>query len=282
MTNLIEAICNIAEREAINVSDVSNNNNRANLMGDALENYIKNAFANTFGVVDEEKRKQEFDKLFSYLGSRNHPPDLILNGGAAIEVKKIESASTELQLNSSHPKALLSSDNPMLTDACRNCESWDYKDLIYCVGHVKRQRLKSLWMVYGNIYSAEQKRYNDIRNSIISGIRGAGIEDLSETTEIGRVNKVDPLKISSLRIRGMWLIQNPRKVFEYIHETGAGNNFELISIIPLDKWNDFPEVSIKRLYGLNNDMISVNDAEVKDPNNPTSFIKVKVVKFILI
>ena len=36
--------------------------------------------------------------------------------------------------------------------------------------------------------------------------------DLSETQELGRINKVDQLGVSSLRIRGMWIFQNPRKI----------------------------------------------------------------------
>ena len=40
--------------------------------------------------------------------------------------------------------------------------------------------------------------------------------EFSETNELGRVNKVDPLGITYLRIRGMWGIENPIKVFNYV------------------------------------------------------------------
>ena len=58
----------------------------------------------------------------------------------------------------------------------------------------------------------------------------------SETKELGRVNQVDPLGITNLRIRGMWQIENPRKVFKYLHEP-TGKEFELVCIIPKEKYH---------------------------------------------
>lgn len=36
---------------------------------------------------------------------------------------------------------------------------------------------------------------------------------LTDTRELGKLNKVDPLGITYLRIRGMWGIENPFQVF---------------------------------------------------------------------
>ena len=72
--------------------------------GAYLENYIKDSFANTFEVKDEQKRLEIFSEKFSWLGNQNHPPDIMIKGGDAIEVKKTQSARSDLALNSSYPK----------------------------------------------------------------------------------------------------------------------------------------------------------------------------------
>ncbi|MDE4961621.1 NgoPII family restriction endonuclease, partial [Francisella tularensis subsp. holarctica] len=49
-----------------------------------------------------------------------------------------------------------------------------------------------------------------------------------------------PLGITNFRIRGLWQIENPRKVFDYLHAQWS-NKFELICIIPLAKYQKIPE-----------------------------------------
>ena len=89
--------------------------NRANNMGDALEEYIKDLFANTINETDEQNRLDKISKTFSYLGNQNNPPDSILYLGDAIEVKKIESKNASLALNSSYPKHKLYADSKLIT-----------------------------------------------------------------------------------------------------------------------------------------------------------------------
>ena len=50
--------------------------------------------------------------------------------------------------------------------------------------------------------------------------------NLSETKELGRKNKIDPLGISSLRVRGMWIFQTPQKIFEYLNFPKQKMKFE--------------------------------------------------------
>lgn len=42
--------------------------------------------------------------MLSHQGNKNHPPNFIIRGGDAIEVKKIESKNRNIALNSSFPK----------------------------------------------------------------------------------------------------------------------------------------------------------------------------------
>ncbi len=280
MTNILEAIYNIAMQNEFHIKVMYSGRNRANGMGDALENYIKDAFAGTFNVSNEIERMKIFNEKFSWLGSQNNPPDIMIKKGDAIEIKKTQSATTNLALNSSHPKSELRRTNPMITNECRVCEEWTSKDLIYSIGHTSDTSLKSLWFVYGNIYAAKIETYERIKKTISTGIKTIQNVVFSETKELGRVNRVDPLGITNLRIRGMWQIENPRKVFGYLHSQ-TNNTFELISIIPVDKYNTFPSISIKKIEDLKLENFTIENTNVQDPNNPAKLIEVKLIKFII-
>lgn len=276
MTNILDAIYNIINHKNFAIRDYYSGRNRVNSMGDALENYIKDAFANTFHTNNDLSRLETYNEKFSWLGSQNNPPDIMIKSGDAIEVKKIQSANSSLALNSSYPKADLRYTSPMITSECKSCEEWTIKDLIYCVGNTSDTNLNSLWMVYGSIYAAKHETYKRIKTTISEGIKEIPDVVFSETKELGRVNQVDPLGITNLRIRGMWHIENPRKVFNYLHKS-TDKEFELICIIPNDKYNSFPESSRTRIEGITEDGFSIKDKKVKDPNNPANLLDCKLI-----
>lgn len=277
MTNILEAIYNIVNQKNFEIRAMYSGRNRANGMGDALENYIKDAFAGTFGVSDELQKMQTYNQKFSWLGSQNNPPDIMIKGGDAIEVKKTQSANSSLALNSSYPKTDLRHSSPMITKECKDCEDWTVKDLIYCVGHTTDTSLKSLWMVYGNSYAANHETYQRIKTTISNGVKTIPDVVFADTKELGRVNQVDPLGITNLRIRGMWQIENPRKVFNYLHET-TDKDFELVCIIPNEKYSSFPKDSRTKLEKLKENGFSIEDKQIKDPNNPAKLMDCKLIK----
>ncbi len=88
--NIIDAIINIVKNPILELKEYSISHNRANNMGEALEEYTKDLFSGTVFEKNENKRMEIISKVFSYLGNTNNPPDSILKGGDAIEVKKIE------------------------------------------------------------------------------------------------------------------------------------------------------------------------------------------------
>ena len=280
MTNILEAIYNIVSQSNYQIRAFYSGRNRANSMGEALENYIKDSFADTFDTSSENDRLNIFNQKFSWLGSQNNPPDIMIKGGDAIEVKKTQSANSSLALNSSYPKANLNQSSPMITSECRECEKWTVKDLIYCVGHTDDSNLKSLWMVYGSIYAAKHATYERIKSTISYGIKTIPDGVFSETKELGRVNQVDPLGITNLRIRGMWQIENPRKVFNYLHEP-QNKEFELVCVIPLVKYNSFSKKSISKIECLSKKGLSIEDRQIKDPNNPAKLLNCKLIKYIV-
>ena len=278
MTNILEAIVNIANNPVIAIRNHYTGRNRANNVGEALEMFVKDAFANTIQEQDEQIKNTRYNQVFSWLGNQNHPPDIMIRQGDAIEVKKTQSANSDLALNSSYPKSNIQSNSNMITQECRTCENWTEKDLIYCVGHTTDDSIKSLWMVYGNIYAAKHETYQIIKQKITNGINEIPNVELAETNELGRVNQVDPLGITNLRIRGMWQIQNPRRVFHYLHETG--NNFELIAIIPSEKHEFFPLESRSKIENLGNPNLTISKVQVKNPNNPANLIDTVLISFV--
>lgn len=278
MTNILEAIINIVTNPILNIKNHYSGRNRANNIGEALETFVKDAFANTIQASDELTRMAKYNEVFSWLGNQNHPPDIMIRNGDAIEVKKTQSVNSDLALNSSYPKSNIQSNSNMITQDCKNCEEWIEKDLIYCVGHTDDDIVNSLWMVYGNIYAAKHETYQIIKKKITDGINEIPNVELALTNELGRVNRVDPLGITNLRIRGMWQIQNPRRVFNYLH-LQSDNKFELVAIIPTEKYNSFPNESKNKIEKLGNENLVMKNIQVKDPNNPANLIEAKLIVF---
>lgn len=277
--NIIDAIINIVKNPILELREYSISHNRANSMGEALEEYIKDIFSGTLFENDKNKRLEIISEVFSYLGNTNNPPDSILRGGDAIEVKKIENKSSSLALNSSYPKAKLYSNSSMITDACRNCEEWEEKDIIYAIGTCEKNKLTSLIFVYGEDYAAENKIYENVKNKIKLGIETINGLEFSETNEIGRVNRVDPLGITYFRIRGMWGIENPIKVFDYIYERDNTKQFNFMALINEDKYNSFFNREELENLEKENKYLEIRNVKIKNPNNPAQLRSAKLITF---
>lgn len=278
-TNIIKAIIHLVNNPIIEIDEYYKKNNRANSMGESLEQYIKDLFADTIDEKNETQRLVKIDKCFSYLGNSNNPPDSMLFGGDAIEVKKIQAENADLALNSSYPKAKLFNDSPMITKACKSCEDWVEKDIIYTVGIVNKLKLSSLCMIYGVDYAAEASTYTKIKTTIKDAIESIGTVESAETKELGRVNKVDPLGITYLRVRGMWGIKNPFATFEYVYKRDKNKKFNFMAIINNKKYDslDFTE-DLEELSKVV-PALTIKDVKIKNPNNPARLIDSKLIIF---
>lgn len=276
MSNTLQAIYRVAKRRNQKLLKVYKSNTRANAMGDALEEYVKDAYAGS----DPEMKKQDaailHSKCFSYIGNQNNPPDFILKGSDAIEVKKIEGYKGDLALNSSYPKSKLHVDDCRISNACRKCETWKVKDIIYVVGSVPRGELKVIYFVYGDCYAASRKTYEDIQNTVRGALAIDGIET-ENTNELAKVRRLDPLGITSLRVRGMWHIEGPAKVFDYLYELDKAKEFQLVCIMRKDKYSAFPVSDRKRIE--NEEGFSVTDSKIKSPDNPAKQDSIKLITF---
>ena len=277
-TNILNAIYNLTKYKNTNLRDIYRGSNRANIMGEALEYYVKDLFCGCLEEKDIAKKDKIYSKHFSYIGNQNNPPDFIISNGDAAEVKKIEGIGG-IALNSSYPKSKLYAKSNMITQACKDCEQWKTKDIIYSVGTVSKGAIKLLWMVYGDCYAADSKVYERVRNKISEGVNELPGVEFSATSELGRVNKVDPLGITYLRIRGMWGIDHPNKVFNYVAQYERNKKFSFFALMRDEKYDRFPKSDKDSIEAIKDKSFLISGVEIKDPNNPAKFIPAKLVQF---
>lgn len=276
--NIINAITALVVNPVTEIVSCYQGKNRANNAGDALEKYVKDMFANSFDM-NETKRIERISDVFSYLGNSSNPPDAMLKNGDAIEVKKIESDNSALALNSSYPKHTLIAASPMVSRACKNAENWTEKDMIYVVGVVKNNKLKHLSMVYGLDYCASDECYRRMKHTIKSGVEAIPGVEFAESKELGHINRVDPLGITYMRVRGMWGIENPWKVFDYVYNRDMTKEFNFMCIINDKKWKSLPNTNDLILLAKKNKALNIKSIKIKDPDNPAKLNPAKLISF---
>ena len=278
--NIINAIMNLVKHPVTHLVHDYQGRNRANNAGDALEEYIKDLFAGTFDLPENE-RLETISRVFSYLGNNSNPPDAMLRGGDAIEVKKIETDGAALALNSSYPKHTVLASSPMISSACKTAERWTEKDIIYAVGVVDRNTndLKHLCMVYGLDYCASDECSSRIKKTIKSGVEAIPGIEFAESRELGHINKVDPLGITYMRVRGMWGIENPWNVFRYIYSGGTASTFDFMCIVNDTKWATFDNRHELTTLASRCASLSIRNVRVKNPDNPAQLQGAKLITF---
>ena len=252
--------------------------NRINSVGEALEEYIKDLLCNTMNERDLDAKEEQYRKHFSYLGNQHNPPDLIIAGSDAIEVKKAERAG-RIALNSSYPKDKLHADNPLISEACRTCEDWTSTDVFHIVGIVPNKRIQSLWFVHGACYAADRRVYERIKETISAGVSSIGGVEFAETNEVGRVNRVDPLGYTHLRIRGVWEIEGPDRIFGRLLPEPGEAEFTATVVVSTEKYLTFPEADRIAIEKANSKNMQIADVQVKSPNNPALVIRAKMLRY---
>ena len=274
MTNVLEALVNIVENKDYEITEYTKGGNRAQNMGEALEAYVFDAFSDSFNVEDSEERTEIHQKYFSFLGSKNKIPDAILKNGDALEVKKATGESS-VQLNSSYPKHTLKATDTRIKASALTCEKekWKEKEMLYCFGYIPSgaKHLKSIWFVYGRVFCDLQDVYEDIVNNIKSNL-----DDDYTGNELGGATGVDSLKITTLRVRGMWVIKHPQKVFSKLVKGWGENDFEVKALIPNDIFESFPDSSKKRLHA---SVLEIEDVKITDPTNRAKTLDCKFIYY---
>ena len=282
--NIINAIINLVHSATHNVSRITNGNNRANNMGEGLEKYVKDLFANTLNETNDTVIKNRWSQTFSFLGSKNFSPDGMLRGGDAIEIKKIESKTTDIALNSSHPKHKLYRNDSRVANECKNARgdnTWEERDIIYVVGYVPKNtdQLKILSMVYGNEYCASPETYEIIFETVKNKISEIPDFDFTDSNELAHMNGVDPLERTYWRARSMWGIKNPWIAFNDVYHYDASKAFSFMCIINDEKWASFSNTGDLIALSETDDRLMISDIEVQNPDNAADLIPAKLITF---
>jgi len=253
--------------------------NRMNAMGDALEDFVRNAYADAVDAsLSAEERRLRYERTFAWLGNSSNPPDLLLRGGDAAEVKKVGATSGSIQLNSSHPKERLWADDPRVASGAVTSESWISRDIAYWIGTVTGRRLVGLWVVFGDVFCARKETYTRVSQHISDAVNQVGGLEHGQTQELGRLNRVDPLGITSLRVRGMWVIHHPARVFQSLPDVDLRPRLRLLC--RSEKYSSFSKRARSQVEDPTSGFVS-EEILVADPNNPARSIPVRYVSYVL-
>lgn len=281
-SNVLRALLNLHEAGTGSVESRGDSHNRANEVGDGLEYYVKDLFAGCPGEESAAARADAYAAALSYEGGQATPPDLMVRGGAAVEVKKVESGSGALALNSSYPKRVLKVTDDMVSEKCRSAEDWREKDFVYAVGVVRDGALRDLWFVYGDCYAAPASHYQRIEQAIADGLKAIPGVRFSKTRELGRVNDADPLKLTDLRVRGMWQIQHPSKAFGYLLDGAPrGENLTAHALMRQATYEALPAAERRRCERLSGGALTLRDVQIPDPGDPGEKLGARLVTLAL-
>jgi hypothetical protein len=227
--------------------------------GKPFEIFAKNMFAGCLGALSSHV-DAAWERTFSWRGSANHPPDFMIRGGDAVEVK-IHGGISQIQLNSSPPKRTLNVVDPRIQDGCRNCEDWTEKDFLYFIGKANSEYVEALWMIDGTCIADSSDTYDMIFDKLALTVTNLGGEP---GNEIGRLNDVDALKATSLRIRAMWLLEHPARVFRSVLLEPEDDSFVLNVLISTEKWDCYTKQETDAVIALAEYGLSVQQVLIPD------------------
>jgi len=204
-----------------------------------------------------------WERTFSWRGSANHPPDFMIRGGDAVEVKT-HGGIGQIQLNSSPPKRTLKANDPRIQESCRTCEDWSEKDFIYFIGKANDEYVEALWLIDGRCIADSANTYDLIFDKLALTVTDLGGKP---GNEIGRFNNVDALEATSLRVRAMWLLEHPASVFKNFLLAPMTGAFVLNTLVSANKWDAYPADQINAVEALRSEGLKLERVEMPDSGN---------------
>ncbi|MBN1617951.1 NgoPII family restriction endonuclease [Candidatus Dojkabacteria bacterium] len=280
--NILTAIKNISNFRNNNMSEYFKDyaGSQIKTVRQQMENYVKDAISGSFNSVKNKKPTERYNGVFSYIGNKNQPPDMIIQNGDAIVIKTIKTYKGSFTINNSPPKDRLMWNDPWIIKNCRRIDGgqWNNKDLFYVIAWIEKRRMKYLNFIQGSCIFPEQKFYNkkihDLKNNIYNYLESEGLE-ANRTIALGKVTNIDPLGITNLRIKTVWRIKNPLKIFSDTFRYDNKREFTLIALMLKNKFDTFPKKDIDAI--VKDKQIEIEDVKIKNPNNPKSKIDAKLV-----
>jgi len=270
-TNVLVALRNILDRNSCILTPIFRSNGQPNAAGDSLEYFIKDMFCTGASQYQYEHEKLKvYNQYLSWTGNSTNFPDFIIIGGAGVEPKKLNNQSySTLALNSSYPKDYIYPDSQNLPKNI-NEAPWTKKNVIYVAGNLNTDtnKLISLWFVYGNTMVADKEVYLKLIEDIRVAIKSTNAT-LMKSQELARAKGIDPLKASNLRVRGMYELEHPHKVFgNYTTRDDIPKDASKIYIIMLksdyENLEDKPDFSLQ----INSGQLKITEINIPDPNDP--------------
>lgn len=266
-------------------------NNQIQAQGSKFEEVVKDILCgvNNAKITSREKLHSTY---LAHEGEANNPPDAMFRGGNngdAFEFKKIDSFSKiTLELNSSYPYSYLTSDMKRLTENARNCEKWTKRDLFYAIGNIQwgRQKGNWIWFVEGGVFAQDAIFYEKIESELKPAINNALLANNltpSVTNELGRANQLDLLKRTSLRIRGMWIVDNPTRTFADLDGVKEDSSKHFVGhfLMRKSKWESLlasMEGTTSDIDRLSTSNFLLSDVQVDDPNSAKRKLECKLVR----
>ncbi|MCE9652089.1 MAG: NgoPII family restriction endonuclease [Nitrosarchaeum sp.] len=275
--NHLVAICNVAECKDFTLK--KNDEfipNYVSAEGKPLEVFVRALFC---GIPGKKESFVRPEKVFSYMGSSNNPPDaMIISGGDAIETKKVETQKTDIVLNSSLPKTMIFASDRMVNSKARACEQWESRDLLYVVGHVPKneRRVKSLFFFYGDCYAKKNEYYKEKFNEIKARVTSTG-EISPDGNEYGTLKNVDGLGNGVyMRVRPINGMYSPWKIFKKYVDLGENSQFLMVSVMRKSKYESFPAKDRERLE---KSQVEKKEIKIVDPDNPDKKVNAVLIKY---
>jgi hypothetical protein len=272
MPDVLTAIADIIEYRVFTLPHAGAGHTNVNGPGMSFEMYCKDRLVG-LEPGDDVNREQMYRQYLAYQGAANNPPDAMYRGGDdgdAFEFKKSEGSPLgDISLNSSWPKDRLTVGSHGILEDCRDCESWTERNLFYVCGGVPQgtSRVAWIWICDARLMAAEAAVYERLREGIRQGIIGIPGVQFAETTELGKVKHVDPGASTSLRIRGMWSIAKPGKLFADLPGVCHSRNANLHALIRRERWLSYPAASRNRLERMRGSGgTTIGEVTVPNPN----------------
>lgn len=226
-SNPILALRNIMKNESCDLSTLASSSNSANAEGDALEYFVKDMFDPEFKAISRSSKgskKKEYARYLSWDGNTSNFPDFFVRGGVGVETKKVSAANaSSIALNSSYPKiSVTPTTQNVIKDISKIDEVWEEKQIVYAVGYVptpaKRvdpdvNRVMSLWFFYGNTVFPPEAWYQFTIKQVRKALNESSLKMKADSKEVARLIDIDPGKHTDMRIRGMYDIDHPQRMF---------------------------------------------------------------------
>ena len=303
-TNILKAIHHYVTVKPIRIAYTPKNKNSQQVQGEKLEFFMKRLFSlgldydydpeifHLSGKIPDQSdidhiSIEKFKEKFSWLGTKNYPPDLKLKGGDCIEIKKKDKKTgifSDIHLNSSPPRAKLKKDDPMLQQEMRTCENnWEESDVLYIIGKEKgnNKGWESLVMFYGDVIY-EDKIYEELKNALrestsklLESFEHKISFEREDTKELGRLNKLGNNEAAYLRVRAMYGMQAPK----YLKEEGIlKKEQKLCAVMRKSKYLSFPDEDRANLEDCQDKgLLNVEESTLPDPIEVGKDIGIKII-----